>query len=95
MAVERAPVAVSLMDVLDRVLGKGVVVETRPGVGPVGIELAGAGARLVVVSVGTYLGQEARSGRAGRLARLRVSSGAPAGQGAGTGGGELRTRLEG
>ncbi|MGZ4492672.1 MAG: gas vesicle protein GvpJ [Nocardioidaceae bacterium] len=55
MAVERAPAGASLIDVLDRVLDKGIVIDAYVRVSLVGIELLTIDARIVVASVDTYL----------------------------------------
>ena len=56
MAVERAAGGTSLIDVLDRVLDKGIVIDAWVRVSLVGIELVTVEARVVVASIGTYLG---------------------------------------
>ena len=55
MAVERAPTGTSLIDVLDRVLDKGIVVDAWVRFSIVGIELITVQARVVVASIETYL----------------------------------------
>lgn len=55
MPVERAPGAVSLIDVLDRVLDKGIVIDAWVRVSLVGIDLLTVEARVVVASIETYL----------------------------------------
>jgi hypothetical protein len=55
MAVERSPSGSSLIDVLDRVLDKGIVIDAWVRVSLVGIELATVEARIVVASIDTYL----------------------------------------
>jgi gas vesicle structural protein len=55
MAVERAPGGSSLIDVLDRVLDKGVVIDAYVRVSLVGIDLVTVEARVVVASIETYL----------------------------------------
>lgn len=55
MAVERAPAGSSLVDVIDRVLDKGIVIDAYVRVTLVGIDLIGVEARIVVASVDTYL----------------------------------------
>ena len=55
MAVERAPAGSSLMDVLDRVLDKGIVIDAWVRVSLVGIDLITVEARVVVASIDTYL----------------------------------------
>jgi hypothetical protein len=55
MAVERAGAGSSLIDVLDRVLDKGIVIDAYVRVSLVGIDLVSVEARIVVASVETYL----------------------------------------
>ena len=55
MAVERAPGGTSLIDVLDRVLDKGIVIDAWVRVSLVGIDLITVEARIVVASIDTYL----------------------------------------
>ena len=55
MAVERAPAGTSLVDVLDRVLDKGIVIDAYVRVSLVGIDLVTVEARVVVASIETYL----------------------------------------
>jgi hypothetical protein len=53
--VERAPGGTSLIDVLDRVLDKGIVIDAWVRVSLVGIDLNTVEARIVVASIDTYL----------------------------------------
>ena len=55
MAVERTPSGSSLIDVLDRVLDKGIVIDAWVRVSLVGIDLVTVEARVVVASIDTYL----------------------------------------
>ena len=55
MAVERAPGGTSLIDVLDRVLDKGIVIDAWVRISLVGIDLITVEARVVVASIDTYL----------------------------------------
>lgn len=55
MAVERAPAGTSLIDVLDRVLDKGIVIGAYVRVSLVGIDLVTVEARIVVAAIDTYL----------------------------------------
>ena len=55
MAVGRAPGGTSLIDVLDRVLDKGIVVDAWVRISLVGIDLITVEARIVVASIDTYL----------------------------------------
>jgi len=55
MPVERAASGTSLVDVLDRVLDKGIVIDAWVRVSLVGIDLITVEARVVVASIDTYL----------------------------------------
>ena len=55
MPVERASGGSSLIDVLDRVLDKGIVIDAWVRVSLVGIDLITVEARIVVASIDTYL----------------------------------------
>jgi hypothetical protein len=55
MPVERASGGTSLIDVLDRVLDKGIVIDAWVRVSLVGIDLLTVEARVVVASIDTYL----------------------------------------
>src|SRR5262245_44996875 len=72
-AVERAAGGTSLIDVLDRVLDKGIVIDAWVRVSLVGIDLITVEARVVVASIDTYLkyseavGQVAPSARPAEL----------------------------
>jgi gas vesicle structural protein len=55
MPVERAPGGTSLIDVLDRVLDKGIVIDAWVRISLVGIDLITVEARVVVASIDTYL----------------------------------------
>lgn len=55
MAVEKAIGSSSLIEVIDRILDKGVVVDAWVRVSLVGIEILAIEARVVVASVETYL----------------------------------------
>jgi hypothetical protein len=92
MAVERASAGSSLIDVLDRVLDKGIVIDAYVRVSLVGIDLVSVEARIVVASVETYLRYAEAIGITGFAAR----PGGMLGSGAvGTGPSELdRMRAE-
>lgn len=72
MPVERSPGGNSLIDVLDRVLDKGIVIDAWVRVSLVGIDLITVEARIVVASIDTYLkyseavGQVGQGGSSGR-----------------------------
>jgi hypothetical protein len=55
MAVERHSGGTSLIDVLDRILDKGIVVDAWVRISLVGIDLITIEARVVVASIDTYL----------------------------------------
>jgi len=55
MAVEKTMGSSSLVEVIDRILDKGIVIDAWVRVSLVGIELLAVEARVVVASVETYL----------------------------------------
>ena len=55
MAVEKSMASSSLVEVIDRILDKGIVVDAWARVSLVGIELLTVEARVVVASVDTFL----------------------------------------
>ncbi len=55
MALKRAATQTSLVDVLDRVLDKGIVIDAWVRVSLVGLDLLQVEARIVVASINTYL----------------------------------------
>ena len=55
MAVEKAMASSSLVDVIDRILDKGIVVDAWVRVSLVGIEILAIEARVVVAGVDTWL----------------------------------------
>lgn len=55
MALELSPSGSSLIDILDRVLDKGIVIDPWVRVSLVGIDLVTLEARIVVASIETYL----------------------------------------
>ncbi len=71
MAVERAPGGSSLIDVLDRVLDKGIVIDAYVRVSLVGIDLVTVEARVVVASIDTYLKYSEAVGITTPMARPR------------------------
>ena len=75
MAVERAPAGTSLIDVLDRVLDKGIVIDAYVRVSLVGIDLVTVEARIVVASVETYLKYAEAIGITGFASRPALASG--------------------
>ena len=79
MAVERTAAGSSLIDVLDRVLDKGIVIDAYVRVSLVGIDLVSVEARIVVASVETYLKFAEAIGITGFAARPMVGPGAVGG----------------
>ena len=77
MAVERAGAGSSLIDVLDRVLDKGIVIDAYVRVSLVGIDLVSVEARIVVASVETYLRYAEAIGVTGFASRPLVTPGSP------------------
>ena len=82
MAVERAAGGTSLIDVLDRVLDKGIVIDAWVRVSLVGIDLITVEARVVVASIDTYLkysegGQSSRVASARNAVATEVVAGTP------------------
>ena len=75
MAVERAGAGSSLIDVLDRVLDKGIVIDAYVRVSIVGIDLVSVEARIVVASVETYLKFAEAIGITGFASRPMVGPG--------------------
>ncbi len=76
MAVERTPSGSSLIDVLDRVLDKGIVIDAWVRVSLVGIDLLTVEARIVVASIDTYLKYSEAVGITSPMSRPReVTSG--------------------
>ena len=65
MPVERASGGTSLIDVLDRVLDKGIVIDAWVRVSLVGIDLITVEARVVVASIDTYLKYSEAVGQSG------------------------------
>ncbi len=96
MAVERSSAGSSLIDVLDRVLDKGIVIDAYVRVSLVGIDVVSVEARIVVASVETYLRYAEAIGVTGFAARPGgMLGGAPGAIGSGSGTSELdRVRAE-
>ena len=74
MAVERATSGSSLIDVLDRVLDKGIVIDAWVRVSLVGIDLITVEARVVVASIDTYLKYSEAVGAAATASRPAIES---------------------
>ncbi len=74
MPVERASGGTSLIDVLDRVLDKGIVIDAWVRVSLVGIDLITVEARVVVASIETYLKYSEAVGQMAPVARPALES---------------------
>ena len=75
MAVERAPGGTSLIDVLDRILDKGIVIDAWVRVSLVGIDLITVEARVVIASIDTYLKYAEAVGITSTVARPALGEG--------------------
>jgi hypothetical protein len=73
MAVERVSGGSSLIDVLDRVLDKGIVIDAWVRISLVGIDLITVEARVVVASIDTYLKYADAVGLTGLVARPQLA----------------------
>lgn len=74
MPIERAAGGSSLIDVLDRVLDKGIVIDPWVRVSPVGIDLITVEARVVVASIDTYVNHSEPVGQSVPVARPALES---------------------
>ena len=74
MPVERAAGGTSLVDVLDRVLDKGIVIDAWVRVSLVGIDLITVEARVVVASIDTYLKYAEAVGQVATVSRPAIES---------------------
>ncbi len=75
MAVERTTGGSSLIDVLDRVLDKGIVIDAWVRVSLVGIDLITVEARVVVASIETYLKYSEAVGSVGSVSKPGLAAG--------------------
>lgn len=73
MAVERVSGGSSLIDVLDRVLDKGIVIDAWVRISLVGIDLITVEARVVVASIDTYLKYADAVGLTGLVSRPQLT----------------------
>ena len=73
MAVERVSGGSSLIDVLDRVLDKGIVIDAWVRISLVGIDLITVEARVFVASIDTYLKYADAVGLTGLVARPQLA----------------------
>jgi gas vesicle structural protein len=76
MAVERISGGSSLIDVLDRVLDKGIVIDAWVRISLVGIDLITVEARVVVASIDTYLKYADAVGLHGLVSRPQLAAAA-------------------
>ena len=83
MPVERAAGGTSLIDVLDRILDKGIVIDAWIRVSLVGIDLITVEARVVVASIDTYLRYAEALGITSTVARPAAGPGTPGAIGTG------------
>jgi hypothetical protein len=74
MPVERTSGGTSLIDVLDRVLDKGIVIDAWVRVSLVGIDLITVEARIVVASIDTYLKYSEAVGQVAPVAKPAVDA---------------------
>ena len=74
MAVERISGGSSLIDVLDRVLDKGIVIDAWVRISLVGIDLITVEARVVVASIDTYLKYADAVGLTGLVSRPQLTA---------------------
>jgi gas vesicle structural protein len=75
MPVERGNQGSSLIDVLDRVLDKGIVIDAWVRVSLVGIDLITVEARVVVASIDTYIKYSEAVGSVAPVSKPAVSAG--------------------
>jgi gas vesicle structural protein len=74
MAVERVSGGQSLIDVLDRVLDKGIVIDAWVRISLVGLDLITVEARVVVASIDTYLKYADAVGLVGLVSRPQLGT---------------------
>lgn len=74
MAVDRRPGGTSLIDVLDRILDKGIVIDAWVRISLVGIDLITIEARVVVASIDTYLKYAEAIGITSPVSRPAISA---------------------
>src|SRR5262249_25580837 len=77
MPVERTVGGTSLIDVLDRVLDKGIVIDAWVRVSLVGIDLITVEARVVVASIDTYLKYSEAVGQVAPVSRPALETRTP------------------
>jgi hypothetical protein len=91
--VERHSGGTSLIDVLDRVLDKGIVIDAWVRISLVGIDLITVEARIVVASIDTYLKYAEAVGITAPVARPAIAAPAPTEPSAGTLAAEVRSQM--
>ncbi len=74
MSIERAAPRTSTIDVLDRILDKGVVIDAQVRVSLVGLHLVDIDARVIVASIETYVRHAAEVWEVERQLRITVVS---------------------
>ena len=74
MPVERSTGGTSIIDVLDRVLDKGIVIDAWVRISLVGIDLITVEARVVVASIDTYLKYADAVGLTGLVSRPQLAA---------------------
>ena len=74
MAVEKTMASSSLVEVIDRILDKGVVIDAWVRISLVGIDLITIEARIVVASIDTYLRYAEAVGITSPVARPSVAA---------------------
>jgi hypothetical protein len=95
MAIERAPGGSSLIDVLDRILDKGIVIDAWVRISLVGIDLITVEARVVIASIDTYLKYAEAVGITPTVSRPAISEGGGSLSGSSTPSGTGVTRERG
>jgi hypothetical protein len=93
MPVERTVGGTSLIDVLDRVLDKGIVIDAWVRVSLVGIDLITVEARIVVASIDTYLKYSEAVGQVGSVSKPQALEPARASESVLAENAELRRQL--
>src|SRR3954462_7852193 len=74
MALDRSPSSSSVIDVLDHVLDKGIVIDAWVRVSLVGIDLLTVEARVVVASIDTYIKYSEAVGQVPTVSRPAIES---------------------
>jgi hypothetical protein len=77
MSLQRGATSTSVIDVLDRVLDKGIVIDAWMRVSLVGIDLITVEARVIVASIATYLNRADAIAQCGPLSPGAIITGIP------------------